>query len=170
MENRKIPTITRTKTKSTIIRNSKEMIEQEIKVRRWRDSHKRFAIAMLRNFILLLDYKIPNGEKMQKIYRRRLIGQKEIDKKKNNINLSKALGIIWKAIKNMLKWALENQISAKAKNNRRWIQWTKGIDELIYRLIKRTMNKLRREIRDEYRLEVAAVKALKLRVKPLLQT
>jgi hypothetical protein len=44
------------------------------------------------------------------------------------------------------------------------------MDELIYPLIKRAINKLRREIRDKYRLEAEAVKALKLRVKPLLQT
>jgi hypothetical protein len=52
--------------------------KQGIKVSAWKNPQEQLALAMLRNFILLLEYKPPDEEKNQRKYQREISWQKEI--------------------------------------------------------------------------------------------
>jgi uncharacterized protein with von Willebrand factor type A (vWA) domain len=89
--------------------------KQDIKVRVWRNLQEHFALAMLRNFIFLLEERTPKLKEIQEVYLRRFRWQKEIIFKKirnqkRKCDIRKTMKMIWKTTGNILKWAIESQL------------------------------------------------------------
>jgi hypothetical protein len=165
-EEKNTPIIAAVKERIRTIIERKGNGKQEKGVRAWSNPHKQLALAMLRNFILLLKHKIPEGEGSQRKYYKELENQKEIickeiEKERDKLDLWMAGKIIWKTMENILKEIIREDISKTSINIRNWLEWTKGMEQLISSLICKTMIKISKEMNGKDQKEAAAVTGIK---------
>jgi hypothetical protein len=132
LEEKKTPIMEEVKIEENIRRKKKRNNRQNEEVRAWRNPQETSALAMLRNFILLLKRNKPEEEKGREIYykirkKQEEIIHKEIEKKKGRIRQRIAERMIWESMENLMKEVIQEEILRTTNRIREWLRWTKEI-------------------------------------------